>query len=474
MKNKHKRLIIPLILAVSLMGGIFLLWPKKVSPPKLREGKKANSIPPISALVVTTSDEIIIKNRFGKFILKKINEKWMVDFPVKSAANQRIINNIISRFGGLRFGEVVTSDPKTFRKYNITKRKAVSISFKSKGKLQKELLLGSSKKFTLIREAGKNSVWNHKGALRQFLVRDTKGWIESNLVPYTLKDVVGVEYFDNKGNPTLKFKKEKGSKFIPADGKTIPGFYGAMVTRAVIKLLKVRIKKINNNKGKKASYFTNSIGSIKLNLKKGKSFSLKFGNTEKSLVHVESPIVKWIPMIRAIDVNRLFLSNIHDVMNPFVFKTDGSKIKSITGECKGFFFKIGKEPKKDFKIIEKKVDFILAKSRVKGFFNFLKKGGLRALKVMDKEKLTEDIGINEKSDYILFERDDKTTVKLTFGKSIKHDIAGFARYVISSHKPKLVYLVERAFTTKVCRGKVDWQLASDEMEAPPNKKVFQQ
>ncbi len=470
MKSSHRRLIAPLVLLSILVAGIWLLWPRNVTPPTISEGESrgTKAVPPVTAAMLTGTDGIEVKNRYGTFVLHRVKERWFLDAPVKGPANDRLVAKILARLGGLRFGQVVTSDPSTFKEHLLTEKQAVTLHLKAGGTSQVKLFIGRSRKFTLIRAAHLNDVWNLKGALRQILVKDVRDWVEPQIAPFQLKDIAAVTYFGPRGEKLFAFKKNRDAVYEPVYGQVPKQFYSRNVTASVARLLRLRVRKVNDDRGKRDSYFTKPQGAVELLLADGKKVTFRFGDTVGNLIHIQSSLVDWIPLTHIHSTVGILLGAATDLVSPKILVVDPLTIKGIDGLCRGFAFGLTRKDRGPFTLKPGSMEFHPARSRMQKWQSRVRKGYLRAEKVVGR-LAPEVSGISDKSDFLALTLD-KGSVTVRFGKRIPAPEGGKVwQYVESTTNPEYTYIVRVERNLEICRNKLDWQLQASDMEDLPAK-----
>ncbi len=452
-----------------MTGGIYFLWPNQIEPPRIDSVKvESDRELPVKVEHLKAMDTLIVKNIHGKFIINKSKDgtEWNLKFPQKAPVDEKIMQTLVAKLGGRKFTEIISSDPALFKKYKLTPRDAVRVTLKQGDNILADFYLGKSRKYTLVRKVNSNNIWNYRGHLRQFFVKDVIGWLDNHLVPHKTKEIKQITWLNGAGEKLFSFKREKKTgKIIPVFGKIPEDFYPAAVTRKLVKLLRLRIARINNNKGMETKYFSKPQGSIALLLHNNEKLKLTFGKKEGKYVSVKTSYFDWFPMIVAHYIDKVLVDSEAQITNPRVFVIDKENLKEVEAKCNGLLVKFTATGKDKFEVTEKNMDLVVARSRILEFLSKLEKGRFLSSRVLSTGSLTHKPGLEKSADYLkIVDKKGKTTI-IRFGKTFKSKIGNLKwRYVDVSTRPRRVFKVDNRRARWFCRSKERWKLEIDDME----------
>ncbi|MGM0597842.1 MAG: DUF4340 domain-containing protein [Myxococcota bacterium] len=469
MSHLLKKTFLPLTIIIVLTGGIYFLWPSQIEPPRLDSEKiESDKELPVKVEDLKAMDTLIVKNIHGRFIIKKSEDEngWKLEHPQTAPVDEKIMQSLLAKLGGRKFTEIIASDPDLFKKYKLTPRDAVRVTLKQENKILADFYLGKSRKYTLVRKVDSNNIWNYRGHLRQFFVKDVIGWLDNHLVPHKSKEIKQITWFNRRGEKLFSFKREKKTgKITPVFGEIPEDFYPAAVTRKLIRLLRLRIARINNNKGMETKYFSKPRGSITLLLHNNKKLKLTFGKKEGKYVSVKTSYFDWFPMIIAHHASKVLVKNKAQITNPRVFVIDKENVKEVEAKCNGLLVKFAATGEGEFKITEKNMNLVVAHSSILELLSKLEKGRFLSSRVMLKDSFSKKTGLSKSNDYlkIVDKKGESTTIR--FGKVVKSEIGQIKwRYIDVSKRPNRVFVVDNRRARWFCRSQKRWKLESDDME----------
>jgi len=235
-----KKLTIAIVILVLLGGAVFLQNKKQ------NADVAAHSLEGAAAALpkITISDDDIKKidkveltrpqekdSGAGESItlVKKGEEDWDEEKPVKSKGNASNVKSMLDALKRLEVKELIDSSKDSYAKYKVTDEKALhAVFYKGKDVALDAYFGEDGSRGQMTRIAGRDGVFAVKGYSSYLFNRDAKSWRDKTIFKFEEKDIVKVSLQNENGTFTFDKAgedwKAKFAKGKSTDGKDIDKF----------------------------------------------------------------------------------------------------------------------------------------------------------------------------------------------------------------------------------------------------------
>lgn len=168
---------------------------------------------------------------------------WKLVEPIAAAADEQAAKTAAEKLEQLEFGSIVTDQPGRHGDLEVSDDKALKVVGSDKdGKPLVELLVGKSVgSQTMVRQPGKNDVWQAQGAIKYVFAKDTKAWRDKAIVTVKREDLTEITLEGPDGKATVVEEKVEGkpstwkatSTTVPigsVDGEVMQGIVSALTS----------------------------------------------------------------------------------------------------------------------------------------------------------------------------------------------------------------------------------------------------
>lgn len=171
------------IVALGLLGlGAYAVL--KAPEKGQRIGPAPRPFPVIKAASIGTVE--LTSEKQEKTVLTKKDGKWRVTSPKDWPADQAAVKSLTDGLERLTFGDVVTDSAEKQTEYGLLDGKAERVVVKdAAGVTLADFLIGKSiGGFTMLRQSGKNDVWQASGIYAYMANRDSQGWRDHSVFDF--------------------------------------------------------------------------------------------------------------------------------------------------------------------------------------------------------------------------------------------------------------------------------------------------
>ncbi len=148
----------------------------------------------------------------GKTTHLKKDGGWKVVEPIAASADEQAAKTAAEKLEQLEFGSVVTDQPGRHAELEVSDDKALKVVGGDKdGKALVELLVGKSVgSQTMVRQPGKNDVWQVQGAIKYMFAKDVKAWRDKSIATIKRDDITEISLEGPDGKVTVVEEKVEG------------------------------------------------------------------------------------------------------------------------------------------------------------------------------------------------------------------------------------------------------------------------
>lgn len=461
--------LVPIFLIASLAAGVYFLWPKDINPPKLEDKNRSEGKYPLIQADLIGVDKVELKNIHGNFTFRKEKDGWFMISPIRMKTPDRLWNGLMLKLSGIRYSMKVSDSPKQFKTYLVDNKKGLKLSFYVGESLKKSIILGKSRKFTLIREDKKNDVWQATGSLRQLFVKDLAGWFDPELVKEKYENIEKFETLTLDGNIVFSFEKKPDWKLVK--GPTVNKFSPKNIERAVKTLLRFNVRKINNDVHQREKYLKGGPGKVRITSKSGQIWTFTLGVAEGQYRNIAFGDSKWLGVLFERKIKPAMIFRPEDVMDSQLFNYKYETIKRIEGRCRGSEYEIVRnDAKSQFKYIKGNATFVVSPQKIKKYSQMWDNGVFKADIIQPATADLDDArtGFSDTSDFLEVEFFDGKKVRYTFGKEIPADMKGyFWTWTKSDAEKDFLYKVERKPLYSFCLTRLDYMAPTPDPDNVP-------
>lgn len=165
-------------------------------------------------------------------VLKKTDKTWALVEPIKSRADQAVVDTVLAKLEEMEVIGVAATKPESFEKLEVTDKKAVHVLAKKDGKPVTDLLIGAYRSGnTMVRETSGTTVATVKGSIKYAFEKELKDWRDRTISDITAEQVVSIT-FENRGGKFTFNKEGTVWKQAPGD-KVLPNFESGKIVSLV-------------------------------------------------------------------------------------------------------------------------------------------------------------------------------------------------------------------------------------------------
>lgn len=196
--NKKTLTLLVACLGLGVIAVLTLRAPEK--------GQLAGPRPrPVPAVAKGAIDELKVTVDGKTTTLKKSGDTFRITEPKDLPADPSAVKQAVEKLEGLEFGHVITEQATRHAELEVSDDKAARLVASGGGKPLVDLLIGKPVgQQTMVRQPGKNEVWQVQGAIKYVLARDLKGWRDKQILAFKREDVVEVSSRGPGGEVVVK------------------------------------------------------------------------------------------------------------------------------------------------------------------------------------------------------------------------------------------------------------------------------
>ncbi len=300
-----RKTLILLVACLAIVGAAIL------SQRRPEKGELSGPRPrPIPAIAKDTIVDLKVTLE-GKTSHLKKDGTWKLLEPIAAAADEQAAKTAAEKLEQLEFGSLVTDQPARHADLELAEDRAVKVVGSDKdGKVLVELLVGKAAgSQTMVRQPGKNDVWQVQGAIKYLFAKDAKAWREKTIAAIKREDITEISLSGPDGKVTLVEEKVEGK----------PSTWRATSTTVPLALVDAEVMQgiVSGLTSLRASDFADGVSladagleppsakQVSVKLKDGKTITITLGKAKGDDYYVRSNLAPEVFLVRKFGIERL-------------------------------------------------------------------------------------------------------------------------------------------------------------------------
>jgi hypothetical protein len=231
--DKERKMIVAGVVLVALLAAVYLTRKEAGKAEQQHSATAAKDLPAIK-IDKTAADKItrfVIKAKDkDEVTLEKKDKLWELTKPLSAKASQENVDSLLKSFEKLEVGAVIAEAPDdaTVKRYELDDAKATHLqAFAGDKKILDAVFGKGGGRGQMMRLEGKGPIYAVQGYSSYQVVRDLKGWRDTDILKFEDGNVISVEVENKKGKLSFTKSDEKwaGASY-PRDDK------GKLATKA--------------------------------------------------------------------------------------------------------------------------------------------------------------------------------------------------------------------------------------------------